>query len=200
MKGRILVISGPSGVGKSTLIKAVRDRVENIGYSVSHTTRSPRPKESDGIDYYFVDKSAFKEMIGKDSFVEWAQVYDDFYGTSYGSIDEKINAGQDVILDIDIQGAKNIKEKVENSIFIFILPPSKEILENRLRGRATDNPDAIEKRIKTATEELSNSKWYDYLIVNDDLDKAIKDLESVIIADRCKNDRILPDIETRLDI
>ena len=200
MKGRILVISGPSGVGKSTLIRAVRERIDNIGYSVSHTTRSPRPKETDGVDYHFVDKNTFKEMIDKDSFVEWAQVYDKFYGTSYGSIDEKINAGQDVILDIDVQGAKSIKEKVDNTLFIFIFPPSKEILEKRLRDRATDNPDAIEKRIKTATEELTNSKWYDYLIVNDDLNKAIKDLESVIIADRCKNKRILGDIETRLDI
>lgn len=200
MKGRIFVISGPSGAGKSTLIKGVRKRVGNMDYSISHTTRSPRSGEKNGVDYFFVDKPSFKEMIANNTFVEWAQVYDDYYGTSYGILKEKLNAGLDIILDIDIQGAKNIKEKIEGSLLIFILPPSKEILEERLRDRATDDADAIEKRIGLATSELASCRWYDYLIINDDLEKATRSLEAVILADRCSNNRIMPELEIRLGI
>ena len=200
MKGKIFVISGPSGVGKSTLIKGVRERVDNMGYSISHTTRSPRSGEQNGVEYFFVEKPAFREMIDKNAFVEWALVYDDYYGTSYGTLEEKLNSGLDIILDIDIQGAKNIKEKISDCMLIFILPPSRKILEERLRSRATDNADAIEKRIGEATKELTNCRWYDYLIINDDLEKATKELESIILADRCSNNRILPEVETRLGI
>ena len=200
MKGRIFVISGPSGAGKSTLIKDIRERVDNLGYSISHTTRDPRSGEQNGVDYYFVDKPSFEEMIDNDAFVEWAQVYDYYYGTSYGTLEENLNAGLDIILDIDVQGAKNIKDKIDNCILIFILPPSKKILEERLRARATDNADAIEKRISQARNELTNCKWYDYLIINDDLEKATRDLESIILADRCSNKRILPEVEIRLGI
>jgi guanylate kinase len=200
MKGRIFVLSGPSGVGKSTLIKGIRQRVKNIGYSVSHTTRMPRPNEKNGADYFFVDNAVFRDMINKNAFVEWALVYDDYYGTSYGTLEEKLNAGLDIILDIDIQGAKNIKEKLDDSLLIFILPPSKKILEKRLRRRATDNADAIEKRISEAEKELSNCRWYDYLIINDDLEKATKELESIILADRCSNKRIISEVEARLGI
>ena len=200
MKGKIFVISGPSGAGKSTLIKGVRERVDSIGYSISHTTRSPRSGEQNGVDYCFVDKTAFKEMIDNNAFVEWAQVYDDYYGTSYGTLTEKLNAGLDIILDIDIQGAKKIKEKIEDCLLIFILPPSREILEKRLRARATDDADAIEKRIRLAKNELKNCSWYDCLIINDDLEKATKELESIILADRCSNKRILPEVKVRLDI
>ncbi|MBN2418321.1 MAG: guanylate kinase [Deltaproteobacteria bacterium] len=200
MKGRIFVISGPSGAGKSTLIKAVRNSVDNIGYSVSHTTRGPRSGEQHGVDYFFVDKPCFNEMINNNAFVEWALVYDDYYGTSYGTLEEKLNAGMDLILDIDIQGARNIRKKIDDCLLIFILPPSRETLEKRLRSRATDNAHVIEKRISQATDELINCKWYDYLIINDDLEKAVKDLESIILADRCSNKRILPDVEIRLGI
>lgn len=200
MKGRIFVLSGPSGAGKSTLIKGVRDRIRDIAYSISHTTRTPRSGEINGTDYFFVDKAAFREMIDRNAFVEWAQVYDDYYGTSYGTLEEKLNAGQDIVLDIDIQGAKNIKERIDDCILIFILPPSKKILEQRLRSRATDNADAIEKRISQATNELINCKWYDYLIINDDLEKATRELESVFLADRCSNNRKLPEVELRLGI
>jgi guanylate kinase len=200
MKGRIFVISGPSGAGKSTLIRGLRERVTDIGYSVSHTTRPPRAGERDGSDYFFVDKEKFREMISDNAFVEWAQVYDDYYGTSYGTLTDKLNAGQDIILDIDIQGAKNIKEKITDCILIFILPPSKEILERRLRERATDSAEALNKRIALAATELINCRWYDYLIINDDLEKATKALESIILSDRCSNMRILSDIETRLSL
>ncbi len=200
MRGRIFVISGPSGAGKSTLIKGVRERIVDIGYSVSHTTRKPRVGEKDGREYFFVEKEKFREMIDSNAFVEWAQVYDDYYGTSYGTLTDKLEAGQDIILDIDIQGAKNIKEKITDSLLIFILPPSREILEQRLRDRATDSTEALKKRIALAAKELENSRWYDYLIINDDLEKATKALESVILADRCANYRILSEVETRLGI
>ena len=200
MKGRIFVISGPSGAGKSTLIKAVRERVDNIGYSISHTTRNPRSGEQHGVDYFFTDKPGFKKMIDNNAFVEWALVYDDYYGTSYGSLEEKLDAGLDMILDIDMQGAKNIKKKIDDCRLIFILPPSKEILEKRLRSRATDSAYVIKKRIGQVTNELINCKWYDYLIINDDLEKATKELESIILADRCSNKRILPEVEKKLGI
>ena len=200
MTGSIFVISGPSGAGKSTLIKTVMENVDNMAYSISHTTRTPRSGERHGVDYFFVDKPGFKKMIDNNSFIEWALVYDDYYGTSYGTLEEKLEAGLDIILDIDIQGAKNIKNKTDDCQLIFILPPSREILEKRLRSRATDNTDAIEKRISEATNELINCKWYDYLVINDDLEKAAKELESIILADRCSNKRMLPDVEKRLGI
>lgn len=198
MKGRLFVISGPSGAGKSTLIRGVRERIRDISYSVSHTTRSPRTGEQNGVDYFFVEKTAFREMINNDAFVEWALVYDDYYGTSYGTLEAELNAGHDIILDIDVQGAKNINKKINDCLFIFILPPSREILEQRLRARATDKADAIEKRITLASEELANCRWYDYLIINDDLEKAVKALESIILADRCSADRIMSEVETRI--
>jgi guanylate kinase len=200
MKGRIFVISGPSGAGKSTLIRGVRERIADIGYSVSHTTRAPRVGEKDGKDYFFVDKERFRGMINNNAFVEWELVYDDYYGTSYISISDKLNAGQDIILDIDIQGAKNIKEKITDSILIFILPPTREILEQRLRDRATDSEEALIKRIALATKELDNCRWYDYLIINDDLEMATKALEAVIVADRCSKTRILSDVEARFHL
>jgi guanylate kinase len=200
MRGRIFVISGPSGAGKSTLIRGVRERIVDIGYSVSHTTRRPRAGENDGKDYFFVDKEKFREMINHNAFVEWAQVYDDYYGTSYGTLTDKLEAGQDIILDIDIQGAKNIKDKITDCILIFILPPSREILERRLRERATDSAEALTKRIALAAKELTNCRWYDYLIINDDLERATKALESVILADRSSNYRILSDVEKKLAI
>jgi guanylate kinase len=200
MKGRIFVLSGPSCSGKSTLIKNVRKRFDNLSYSISHTTRNPRSNEKDGSDYFFIDEAAFKSMIEKDAFLEWARVYDDYYGTSCGSVEEKLNEGFDIILDIDNQGAKNIKEKINECLLIYILPPSREILEKRLTKRATDSPDVIEKRIKQVNKELLNCKWYDYIIINDDLEKATGELEAVIIADRCSSERTLTDIEIKFDI
>jgi guanylate kinase len=200
MKGRMFVISGPSGSGKSTLIREVRKRMNKLIYSISHTTRSPRSNEEDGVDYYFIDKSTFVDMIEKDDFLEWASVYDDYYGTSRRAVEEKLNEGLDIILDIDNQGAKNIRENISDCRLIYILPPSVEILEKRLRDRATDKPDVIEKRIKQVNNELSNCEWYDYLVTNDNLEKAAFEIEAIIAADGCSRERTLPDIEMRFDL
>ncbi|MFC1839967.1 guanylate kinase [Thermodesulfobacteriota bacterium] len=200
MKGRVFVLSGPSGSGKSTLIRDVRKRIDNLVYSISYTTRGPRLNEKEGVDYFFIDNTTFVDMIEKDAFLEWARVYGDYYGTSRGSAEEKLNAGSDMILDIDNQGAKSIKENINDCRLIYILPPSIEILEKRLRKRATDNSAVIEKRIKQVNNELSNCEWYDYLIINDDLEKAAGELEAIIIADRCSRERALPDIEIKFKI
>ena len=195
MQGRIYVFSGPSGVGKSTIIRELRKRVKDLGYSISHTSRGPRDTEADGDDYHFVDKGTFLRMIEEDAFVEWAKVYADLYGTSYSSLDNQISQGLDVLLDIDSQGAKNIKGRFEDSTLIYILPPSLEILEKRLRDRAADSDETIDVRIKKALDEIRDCAWYDYIIINEVLDKAVGDAESIIVSDRCRNSRAFPKVK-----
>jgi guanylate kinase len=195
MTGQIYVISGPSGVGKSTIIRELRNQCTGLGYSVSHTTRLPRDNEKDGINYHFVDNDTFQKMIRKNAFVEWAKVYDEFYGTSFSSLQEQMDQGLDVILDIDSQGAKNIKNHFQESTLIYILPPSIEVLEKRLKGRATDDAKTIEARFRKATKELQNCIWYDYVILNDDLAQAANELKSIIISHRCRSARMLPKIK-----
>ena len=195
MSGKIFVISGPSGVGKSTLISGLRKRISGLGYSISHTSRSPRANEVNGVEYHFVDRDTFQSMIKEDAFVEWATVYNDLYGTSFSSLNDIIDQGLDVFLDIDIQGAKNIKRHFKDSILVYILPPSLVMLEERLRSRASDDDKTIETRTYKAKAELNNCTSYDYFIVNDDLEKAVSELESIIVSDRCHNSRMLPKIK-----
>ena len=195
MAGQPYIISGPSGVGKSTLIRKLRDRCPDLAYSVSHTTRPPRADEINGINYHFVDQDTFKKMIQKKAFVEWAKVYDAFYGTSLSSLHEQLDQGLDVILDIDNQGAENIRDYFKESILIYILPPSLKLLKKRLKNRAMDDKATIDARFKTATNELQNCKWYDYIILNDDLETATDALKSIIISHRCRTDRMLPKIK-----
>ena len=191
MNGQLYVFSGPSGAGKSTLIRKLRERVKDLGYSISHTSRAPRGNEVDGVDYHFVDRDTFTRMIGEDSFVEWATVYGDLYGTSVSGLRDQIDRGIDVVLDVDYQGAESIKAHFKESVLIYILPPSLKILERRLRDRATDEDDVIEARLKKALDEMHNCGLYDYLIVNDDLEEAIRAAESIINADRCSKARVL---------
>lgn len=196
MPGQLYVLSGPSGVGKSTLVRRLRDTVRDLGYVVSHTSRRPRSGEEDGRDYYFVDRSTFQRMIDEKAFVEWARVYDDFYGTSYAELDRQIDQGWDVILDIDVQGAGNIKKEFEKAVLIFILPPSLETLAERLRKRATDDEAVIKKRLEKSTREIKNCQWYDYIIINSDLDDAAKRLEAVILAQRSRSNHMIEKIKT----
>lgn len=191
MSGQIHVVSGPSGVGKSSIIQAVRQRIDGLGYSVSHTSRKPRGREVNGVDYHFVGREEFRRMIDQGEFLEWAKVYDDYYGTSRAGIQSEITKGLDVIMDVDFQGAKNIKKALSESVLIFILPPSLEVLKERLRLRGTDDEGVMRRRIEKATREIQNCVWYDYLIFNDRLEEAVEEIRSIIIAERCKRSQRL---------
>lgn len=199
MSGQLFVISAPSGGGKSTIAAAVRQRVEGLGYSISHTTRKPRGDELDGVDYHFVDDSTFTKMIDEGAFVEWAKVYDNLYGTSSSGLKDLTASGLDVLMDVDIQGGRNIKNRFPNSVLIFLLPPSLEILECRLRERGTDNEPVIRARMESAADDIKNCPWYDYIIVNDKLEKAIDQVKAVIISRRCLATRQLPGIRKLFD-
>lgn len=189
-KGRLYVISAPSGAGKSTLCSKIRERYPNIQYSVSFTTRSPRKNETDGIDYFFTDKNTFKKMAENNDFLEWAEVHGNYYGTSKKYIDEALNAGADIFLDIDPQGAMQLKTKLsDKAVFIFISAPSIKDLKSRLRKRGTDSEEIINTRLKNAKKEVEYFSDYDYVIINGDNDDAIKHLEAVYIAEKLKSSR-----------
>ncbi len=185
-EGMLFVISAPSGAGKTTLCKALTDSLENLRHSISYTTRKPRPGEIDGKEYYFVTEERFRTMVRAGDFAEWAQVHSNLYGTSRRVLDEMRTEGIDVILDIDTQGAKQIKERYRESVFIFIMPPSLEILEERLRNRKSDHEEEIKKRMLRARDEIRDYTMYDYIIVNRDFERALAELRAVVIAERCR--------------
>lgn len=185
-EGNLIVLSGPSGVGKGTVLKALLKKYDNICYSISATTRPPREDEKDGVDYFFMDEDKFKTWIKEDKFIEWAKVHNNYYGTPRSYVQETLASGKDVILEIDIQGAKQVKERCEDGIFIFLAPPSLEELENRIYNRGTEGEDDIQVRLKNAKKELQEIENYDYLVVNDIVKEAVERLKSVIIANRCK--------------
>jgi len=187
--GQLFVFSAPSGAGKSTIVEHLRKTVPSIGYSISHTSRAPRGSEKDGVHYHFVDRNTFNRMAESGAFVEWAEVYENLYGTSFSSIDEQISKGIDVLLDLDHQGAKNIKKHYPESVLIYVLPPSLKILEKRLRGRGTDDEQVMKLRIKKALNDIKNVLWYDYVIINDDLETAIQDARAIIISERNRTSR-----------
>jgi guanylate kinase len=198
--GRVFVISGPSGAGKSTIIREVRRRVERLGYSVSHTTRKPRGTETPGVEYHFVDREAFRDMIERNAFAEWAEVFGDYYGTSFRELEEKTARGLDLVMDLDVQGAQNLRRSVKGCILVFVLPPSMKVLERRLRGRGTDDPAATARRIETASTEIRSAARYDYLVVNDLLEQAVEEMTAIIRADRCRTGRRLPGLAHDFDI
>ena len=184
--GRPIVLSAPSGAGKSSIIEGVRSRVTNLGYSVSHTTRSPRRGEANGVHYHFVSKERFEKMIDEGAFAEWAMVYDDYYGTAFETLEGELQKGNDVILDLDPVGAKNIKKRFLDAVLIFVVPPSLEVLEDRLRGRRTDSEDTIKKRLEHARSEMREAQGYDYIVVNNVLATAIEEVACIIGAERCR--------------
>ena len=190
-KGKLIVISGPSGAGKSTVVfKAIEGR-EDVCFSTSVTTRKPRPGEVDGREYFFVDPDRFKEMVENDELLEHAEYVANSYGTPRAYVEEKLEAGLNVLLDIEVQGARQIHEKKPDAVMIFIVPPSLEELERRLKGRGTDTERAIEARLIRARQEYQEADFYDYLIINDDADKAAKELSAIILAEHCRfNDRM----------
>jgi len=190
--GQVLVITAPSGTGKTTIIDIVRKNIGGIGYSISHTTRRPRQGEVNGRHYYFVDRREFEKMIEADEFVEWAVVYDQLYGTSIPSISRELSLDKDLLMDVDIQGAREIRRRFPESLSIFILPPSMDILKERLKGRSTNEEVDIDLRMKKALGEIQQCRDYDFIIVNDDLNQAAREIEAIIIAQRAHRKRRLP--------
>jgi guanylate kinase len=188
-KGQLFVITAPSGTGKTTMIDIIRKNVEGIGYSISHTTRPPRRGELNGVHYYFIAREDFEKMIDAHEFVEWAIVYDQLYGTSMSSVESTLSSGKDLLLDVDIQGAQEIKKQFREATLIFILPPSLEILHERLQRRSGQDDTNIDLRMKKAVEEIIRCRDYDFLIVNDDLNQAAREVEAIIIARRAQTER-----------
>ena len=185
-KGRMFVISGPSGAGKSTVVfKAIEGR-DDVCFSTSVTTRKPRPNEVDGREYFFVDLDQFKEMVENDELLEHATYVANSYGTPRKFVEEKLDSGLDVLLDIEVQGARQINEKTPDAVKIFIIPPSLAELRRRLVGRGTDTERAIEARLIRARQEYAEADFYDYIIINDDPDRAAKELAAIMLAERCK--------------
>lgn len=184
--GILFVISGPSGVGKGTLRDALLKSTPNLIDSISVTTRPARIGERDGREYFFMDRDKFENLIKQGEFLEWAQVYSNLYGTPKRFVQEKLDKGLDVLLEIDIQGAMQVKAKKPDGVFIFIAPPNVEELANRLINRGKDSQDSIEERLKACYDEMEFMREYDYLVINDNISEAIKNLEAIIIAERCK--------------
>lgn len=193
-EGLLLVMSGPSGAGKGTLCTKLREEIE-LNYSISATTRAPRTGEVDGVNYFFMTREGFQEKIKAGGFLEWAEVYDNYYGTPIDYIKEVTQAGKDVMVEIDPQGAKQVKLKMPEAVLIFIMPPSFKELEKRIRGRATEEEAEIRKRLGSAINEIKTLSVYDYVIVNDDLLEAVNDLRSIINSEKCKvmRNRKLPE-------
>jgi len=190
-QGRLFVISAPSGAGKTTLLRGVMSSLVKVKFSVSHTTRNPREGEVDGVDYHFVSRDTFGQMIADNIFLEHAEVHDNFYGTSHAAIEEQLQDGFDVILDIDVQGAAILRKNPQvDAAFIFIAPPSLVELERRLRGRGTENEEKVQVRLINARTELLSSSKYEYLIVNSDIDEATNVLQAIILAERAKSHRL----------
>lgn len=183
-RGNLFILSAPSGAGKSSLIGALLKKHGDMKVSVSHTTRSPRPGEENGVHYHFVSVDEFKALIEKNDFFEWAQVFDNYYGTSKQAIESQLAAGIDVFLDIDWQGAQQIRKLVDDVETIFILPPSKEELESRLNNRGQDSAEIIAGRMAKAQSETSHYNEYDYVVVNDDFDTALTEIETIVMAKR----------------
>jgi len=188
-RGMLIVVSSPSGGGKGTLIDRVLKTVPGLAVSVSYTTRAPRGSEQNGREYFFVDESAFRTMIERGEFLEWADVYGHLYGTSASQVASERAEGGDIILEIDVQGAESIRQKVPDAISIFILPPSFELLRNRLVARATDSAADLDRRLKGAPAEVAQYEHFDYVILNDDINRASQQLASVIYAERARCER-----------
>ena len=196
-KGLLVVVSGPSGAGKGTICQALLEKTP-LAYSVSATTRKPRAGEVDGESYYFLSVEAFEEMIEKDELLEWAKVYDNYYGTPLKKVEEKLAAGEDILLEIDTQGAMKVREKFPEGVYIFILPPSLAELERRIRGRDTETEDVLQKRLAAAINEIEAGKCYKYVVTNDEVDGAVDSVCAILAAERrlvARNGELFDEIE-----
>ncbi len=195
-KGTLIVLSGPSGAGKSTVTAELLSERDDIYFSVSFTTRKPRVGEADGVNYHFVSKEEFEGMIERGELLEYAQYVENYYGTSLKVIEEHLNAGTDVLLEIEVQGAATVKQKCPEAVLIFVMPPSFEELSRRLHGRATDDEAVIQGRLERALEEYRQIPLYDYLVINDSVPNATQEIMSILVAEGCRVKQRLPMFQT----
>nr|WP_217705722.1 guanylate kinase [Peristeroidobacter soli] len=195
-RGKLFVIAAPSGAGKTTLVRALMARVPSLKFSISYTTRKPRPNEQHGRDYFFVDHAEFERMVNAGEFLEHARVFDNYYGTSKPQVEGMLRDGENVLLEIDWQGAQQIRHALPECQSIFILPPSREALEQRLRGRQTDNDEVIARRLRDSIADMSHWNEFDYVVVNDDFERATAELESVVAGRGAALRRDRPELQT----
>jgi len=198
----LLILSSPSGAGKTTLTRMLQERYAELRFSVSHTTRPPRPKEVDGHDYHFVTRARFCELVAEGAFLEWAEVHGNLYGTSTAEIDRAraMPGCSGMIFDIDYQGARQIKSKVSDVVAVFVLPPSMHELERRLRGRASETEDAVQRRFAMAQLEIEHYALFDYIVVNEEVQRAFDELRSIVVAERACRERRAPLAESLLRV
>lgn len=201
-EGVALVLSAPSGTGKTTLCHRLMEKLPNIKFTVSHTTRSPREGEIDGEDYFFVSEAEFNAMRERCGFLEWAQINTNFYGTAFDSVKASREKGQDFILELDVQGAESLREQNYSAIYIFILPPSLEVLKSRLTNRGTESEEKINLRLETGLQEIKKCLSYDYILTNREVEETVDNLIAIIKSEKCRSNRFTPpakDIQALLD-
>ncbi|MBS0394914.1 MAG: guanylate kinase [Proteobacteria bacterium] len=191
-RGRLFVIAAPSGTGKTSLVRALMREVPALAFSVSHTTRRPRPNEQDGRDYHFVSPERFRQMIEAGEFLEHARVFDNYYGTSRAGVEAALARGQDLLLEIDWQGAQQVRERLPEAVDVFVLPPSRAALEERLRGRGTDSAEVIARRLRDSVTELSHWGEFRYVVVNDRFEDALAELRRIVAGDAAGLERTRP--------
>jgi guanylate kinase len=189
MRATIYIVSAPSGSGKTTLLQSLLKTFKDLKFSVSYTTRQPRQGERHAVDYFFTERTEFHKMVDRREFLEWAEYYGQLYGTSRGFVEEHVNAGRDVILDIDVEGARQVKKEIPGAISVFIMPPSFDVLENRLRMRRQESDEAIHRRLEIARSEIHACHSYDYIVINDVLEDSVQTLEAIVRAGRAKPER-----------
>lgn len=191
-QGIPFVISGPSGAGKTSILRRVLECDPGVRFSVSHTTRAPRSGEIEGQDYFFVDEERFRQLVDQDAFLEWADYQDNLYGTSREAVAGPTREGFDLILEVEVQGARQLRERGRGAVFVFLIPPSLDVLEQRLRSRGSDDEDVVRKRLERAREELREIHGYRYVVVNADMEQAVRDFLHIIAACRLEREKVLP--------
>jgi guanylate kinase len=195
----LFVVSAPSGTGKTTLVERLVEGVPNLVMSRSYTSRPARPRETDGHDYHFISRARFEAMIAEGAFLEWADVFGNYYGTARADTERLLEAGRDVVLVIDVHGARQVRERCRGPISIFVLPPSFPVLEARLRGRSLDPDQAIRRRLEVARAEVRAYTEYDYVVINDEIERAVARLEAIVAAERCRRDAMRPAAESIIE-
>ncbi|AIF66323.1 guanylate kinase [Terribacillus saccharophilus] len=199
-KGILFILSGPSGVGKGTVRKALFEQDTHLRYSISMTTRNMRPGEQDGVDYFYKSKEEFERLIGQNKLLEYASYVDNYYGTPRDYVEETLEAGHDVFLEIEVQGALQVKENFPQGVFIFLIPPSLEELKNRIVGRGTETPELVKNRLNAARDEIEMMDAYDYVVVNDQLDHAVSKIQSIVQSEHCKRERVAKEYKKALEV